>query len=306
MEDTKEQTTTNDDSTDMDDKVLEQVLGAEPKEPEPSKAPAPVEDADDEQPDEGADESSEPDGESDELTSAREFLQREKLIPQEVIEQMTDEQLLKAGKEAQERIAERTRLWQRTKELEKEAPVKAEEPSQEVGHPFDLDKWAQPFEDELGGDAAGRLKELATHLLERLDVIQSRADQAFEIQVRAMEQSARQVVGERFPDVLDPVRFSEKMEPAVQKLVKTGDYEPTGEGLQRLLEDAARLVGFEEKADKPKRTTRKQRRGGLPSHNGKRTVQVLDPANLDEEIAKAILHGDEDRLKELRHAARTL
>lgn len=239
-----------------------------------------------------------------ELAKARDFIKREKLIPQEVMDSMTPEQLLQAGEAARERIAETTRQWQRLQELEaKEAQDTSEEPSTSQANPADDPEWAQPFVDEFGEDLASRLVSKLDGYEQLVNDLKSQVANLQQHQMQSIERSARQQVGERFPGVLDDAVYS-GLSSRMEVLAKTGAYTP--DDAAKLIADAAKLEGLEEhdpEASAKKARTRTQRRNGIPVHNGKASVQKLSPKDLDDQIALAAAEGDYERVADLRKMA---
>lgn len=279
----------DDDLESLDEAVLAELFDDAPEQEEAKEEPASEEPKTTDTPAEGA--KADPD-----VDKALTALKREKLIPQEVLDSMTPEQVLAAGKAAEERIAEQTRQWQELNELKKqqEDTDAPEEPSQESGQPLDAVEWSQPFVEDLGEELGERLRDLFITV-----------NQMQQQQFNHAEQEARRRVGERFLGLLDEDIYQEKVGPKMQSLAKSGDYSVGA--LDALMEDAARLLGLDEadpSAGKKSATSNGRKRRGLPVHSGRRTVQSISPENLDDEIAQAIFDGDNRRLADLTGRAR--
>lgn len=178
---------------------------------------------------------------SADVIEAREELSREGIVPKEVIDSMTSEQVLVSGYKARERRRDRDRQFRFDGKANQAEPTReasgpqsaeaADYPSSEQ----DISRLVQPLAEALGLDADGA-KVLTKFQQDLIAPIAQRAELASARATQAQLDAARSELGERFPEVREG---SDSYEAVIRKMANmdNGDYS----SIRDLMRDAAEI-----------------------------------------------------------------
>ena len=223
------------DDEDWQEKKTKQELAPEKSEPAP---------AEEEQPEDPVAD----DAAARDLEKARTALER--VVPKEVVALLSDEQVLKAGREAKDREAKSTREYQQLQEelrslqSSKETDDGSEDPAPDAGEPsfVDPDKLIKPLLEELGEEAAKPIQLLA----QQVRALQEQVKTSTESTQQAAFDTELARLGERFSGLEDPAMKAKVLE-EFNEVSSQPRYRGKGAAvLPEVLNKAARAIGLEE------------------------------------------------------------